>query len=97
LIFFMPLLGLAIGAGMGALAGSMTDVGIDDSPIEQIRDKVTPGTTALFVLAQDAVQDRVQHRFENLQGHVEVLQTNLSKEQEDKLRDAFGEETGTAS
>jgi uncharacterized membrane protein len=97
LIFFVPLLGLAIGAGVGALAGSMTDVGIDDNLIKQIREKVTPGTSALFVLAQDAVQDRVKQRFENLQGHVEVLQTNLSKEQEDKLRDAFGDETAAAS
>src|SRR5688500_19428112 len=31
LIFFVPLLGMAIGAGMGALTGSMSDVGIDDA------------------------------------------------------------------
>ena len=39
----------------------------------------------------------MQQRFESLQGHVEVLQTNLSKEQEDKLRDAFGDESSAAS
>src|SRR6478672_289243 len=44
LIFFIPLLGLAIGAGMGALAGSMSDVGIDDSFIRRMREEIQPGT-----------------------------------------------------
>src|SRR3712207_6048413 len=50
LIFFVPFLGAAIGAGVGALTGSMADVGIDDNFIRQVREKVTPGTTALFAL-----------------------------------------------
>ena len=50
LIFFVPLLGAAIGAATGALAGSLTDVGIDDAFINKVRDQVTPGTSALFVL-----------------------------------------------
>jgi uncharacterized membrane protein len=92
LLFFAPLLGLAIGAGAGAVAGSMADVGIDDNLIKQIREKVTPGTSALFVLTQNAVPDRVQERFQSLHGHVEVLQTNLTRDQEAKLREVFGEE-----
>src|SRR5215471_9547398 len=63
LIFFVPLLGLAIGAGMGALMGSMTDVGIDDNFIKQVRDKVTPGTSALFAMTQGAVVERVADAF----------------------------------
>ena len=51
LIFFVPLLGMAIGAGMGALRGSLADVGIDDDFIKQVREKVTPGTSALFALS----------------------------------------------
>ena len=46
LLFFVPILGLAVGAAMGALAGSLGDVGIDDSFIKQVREKVTPGTSA---------------------------------------------------
>ena len=59
LIFFMPLLGAAIGAAAGALGGSMADVGISKEFIEQVKAKVTPGTSALFLLAQDTVEDRV--------------------------------------
>ena len=89
LIFFVPLLGAAIGAAMGALSGSLADVGIDDTFIKRVRNEITPGTSALFVLSSDAVQDRVREAFAGQ--HVELLFTNLSKEQEDKLRAAWGE------
>ena len=56
MIFFVPLLGAAIGAATGALAGSLNDVGIDDSFINKVRDQVTPGTSALFVMSSDAVR-----------------------------------------
>ena len=90
LIFFVPLLGMAIGAGLGALAGSMSDVGIDDRFIKTVRDQVTPGTSALFILTSDAVQDRVRDAFAGQQA--ELISTNLSNEQEAALRQAFAEE-----
>ena len=63
LIFFVPLLGLAIGAATGALAGSLSDVGISNDFIDNVRQKVTPGTSALFLLSSGAVIDRVQDEF----------------------------------
>ena len=63
LIFFVPLLGAAIGAATGALAGSLADVGIDDEFINKVRDQVTPGTSALFVLTSDAVLDKIKDAF----------------------------------
>jgi uncharacterized membrane protein len=89
LIFFIPVLGLAVGAAMGALTGSLVDVGIDDDFIEEVRDRVTPGTSALFLLTSDAVLDKVQQAFEGTQ--MELIHTNLSNEQERMLREAFGE------
>jgi uncharacterized membrane protein len=89
LIFFVPLLGMAVGAAMGALSGSMADVGIDDDFIRQVRDNVTPGTSALFVMTSGAVVDRVVEEFR--QSGATLLSTNLSHEQEDKLREAFAE------
>jgi uncharacterized membrane protein len=90
LIFFVPLLGLAIGAASGALFGSLADVGIDDSFINSVRDRVTPGTSALFLLSSDAVIDRVKEEFPATDA--ELISTNLSNEQEDKLRAAFAHE-----
>ena len=90
LIFFVPLLGMAIGAGMGALGGSLADIGIDDDFIKQVREKVTPGTSALFALTSGATEDRVIEELK--QYEFEIISTNLPAEQEQKLREAFGEE-----
>ena len=89
LIFFVPLLGMAVGAAMGALTGSMSDVGIDDGFIEGVRDQVTPGTSALFLMSSDAVMDKVKDAFAGQ--HVELIQTNLDNAQEAKLREVFAE------
>jgi uncharacterized membrane protein len=92
LIFFVPILGLAIGAGMGALAGSMVDVGIDDNFIAQARQKITPGTSALFLLSSGAVVDRVTEAVRGTGMPMEVIATNLPQEQEQKLRAAFAQD-----
>lgn len=90
LLFFIPFLGLAIGAAMGALAGHFSDYGIDDKFINSVKDKVTPGTSALFLLTSGAVQDKVIAAMKGQK--FEIIQTNLTKEQEDQLRAAFSEE-----
>ena len=87
LLFLVPLLGAAIGAAAGALAGRFSDVGIDDDFIKRTREDITPGTSALFVLTDDAVLDRVRDAFAGQRA--ELLFTNLSAEQENRLREAF--------
>ena len=89
LLFFIPFLGAAIGAAAGALGGAMADVGIDDDFINAVKEKITPGTSALFVMTSDAVVDKVHDAFQGQ--HAELIQTNLSDEQEAKLREAFAE------
>src|SRR5829696_6036481 len=89
LIFFVPLLGMAVGAAMGALSGSMADVEIDDDVIRQVRQEVTPGTSALFVMSSGAVADKVIDDFK--QTGATLVSTNLSTEQENKLREAFAD------
>lgn len=90
LIFFVPLLGMAVGAATGAIAGHFTNVGINDDFIKSVRDKVTPGTSALFLLSSDAVFDRVKGAFSGT--HAELITTNLSEADEAALREAFGQE-----
>lgn len=89
-IFFMPLLGAAVGAAVGALSGSMADVGIDDRFIDGVKQRVTPGTSALFLLSSDAVVDRVREAFQGSNGH--LIASNLSTEQEAKLREVFADD-----
>jgi len=68
----------------------MTDVGIDDGFINQVKQKVTPGTSALFLLSSDAVMDRVKESFAGIDAH--LIASNLSADQEAKLREVFSEE-----
>jgi uncharacterized membrane protein len=92
LLFFVPIFGMALGAAAGALSGSLTDIGIDDNFIKEVREKVTPGTSALFLLTSDAVRDKVEQEFASVRGHATLIHTNLSAEEEAKLREAFEEE-----
>jgi uncharacterized membrane protein len=89
LLFFIPILGLAVGAAAGALAGSMSDVGIDDKFIKQVGESITPGTAALFLLVSNVTVDKVLDQIKDIK--FEVLQTNLSHEQEGQLRSALGQ------
>ena len=85
LIFFVPLLGAAIGAATGVHAGSLDDLGIDDGFMNRVRDQVTPGTSALFLLASDAVVDRVRDVVGGLEPDV-LITTGLTEEQDAALR-----------
>jgi uncharacterized membrane protein len=88
LIFFMPLFGAAVGAAMGALSGHFADYGIGRDFIDSVRGKVTPGTSALFLLVGQVTTDRVVEAFKAAP-KFEIIASNLSHEQEEKLKAAF--------
>jgi len=90
LIFFVPLFGMAVGAAMGAMSGKFSDYGIDKDFIYKIGKNVTEGTSALFLMTSEAVVDKVSDAINEQGWKFEVLTTNLSKEQEQKLREDFG-------
>lgn len=90
LLFLMPFAGLAIGAGVGALSGKLTDFGIDDNFVKALSENLPPGSSALFILVKKATPDRVVPEVAKFGGT--VLRTNLSSEAEAKLREAFGED-----
>lgn len=90
LIFFVPFFGMAFGAAMGALGGSMRDFGIDDDFIDSVREQVTQGTSALFLLSSDAVVDRVKQALAD--EDMELITTNLSTEDEEALAELFSED-----
>jgi uncharacterized membrane protein len=89
ILFFVPLFGMAVGAALGALSGSLADVGIDDDFINSVRSEVQPGTSALFVMTSDAVQDKVRDAFSA--ENPRLIHTNLSNDEEDRLREYFAE------
>ncbi len=87
LLFLNPLLGAAAGAGAGALSGYLTDVGIDDKFLKDAAQALTPGQAALCVLVRKVTADKVLPAMGQFGGT--VLRTNLTSEQEAKLRDAL--------
>jgi uncharacterized membrane protein len=92
LIFFIPFFGMAVGALTGALAGKFADYGIDDNFIKSVGQKVTEGTSALFLMTSNAVVDKVSEAVKSKGWKFEILSTNLSKEQEAQLSQDFGVE-----
>jgi uncharacterized membrane protein len=87
LIFFVPVLGLALGAPGGAAVFKLQDVGIDDEFISKVRQAVTPGSSALFALTEGAVEDPVVQAFSKFEA--DLITSNLSAEQDSNLRETF--------
>ena len=59
MVFFVPLAGPALGAAAGAVAGGLADFGLGDDFILQVREAVTPGTSAVFVVSDRATVDQL--------------------------------------
>ena len=59
--------------------------------INRVRDEITPGTSALFIMSTDVVVDKIHDAFAG-QEPPELIFTNLNTEQEAALREVFGED-----
>jgi uncharacterized membrane protein len=87
LIFFVPILGIAVGALSGAAVGSLRNVGIDHKFMAEVREKVTPGTSALFAVTTGVGVDQISKVLGSLKG--ELVSSQLSDDQEKELRNTF--------
>jgi uncharacterized membrane protein len=86
LIFFMPLFGMALGAATGAAAGALTDTGVDDKFMKDLGEKLQPGGAAVIALVRQANTEKM---LADVKVRGEVIQTSLSSESEEALRDAL--------
>jgi uncharacterized membrane protein len=87
LIFLNPLLGMAVGAGMGAASGALSDLGINDQFMKDLAANMQPGNSILFVLVRKVTPDKVLEEFKGTGGT--ILKTSLSHEDEAKLQAAL--------
>jgi uncharacterized membrane protein len=85
-VFLLPLAGVAVDATAG-----LSRVGLSDAFLQRVRDRITPATSGLFLLSQDAVLDRIREAFASRQADLLVI--SLSREQEHALRQAFEADT----
>jgi uncharacterized membrane protein len=86
LLFLNPLLGVAVGAGAGAMSGWLTDIGIKDDFLKDVGASIDKGGAAVAVLIRKMTADKVLARMEGFRAKGRVIQTSLSTEQEDKLK-----------
>lgn len=87
-LFFLPIAATAAGVALRVNCYSLEALGIRDDFLRTSRERLTPGTSALFVLTDDANVDPVIHLLEDLP--FTIASTNLSMRQVEALRAAFG-------
>ena len=85
LIFFMPWLGLIVGAFGGWLGGKFSDYGIPDKFIKEVGSKLDAGGSELFLLIESYTEDKFLAALAPYGGH--VIQTSITEEQTQKLQE----------
>jgi uncharacterized membrane protein len=86
MLFLNPLVGAAVGAGAGALAGRASDIGINDTFLHDVGASLDRGGSALCVLVRKMTADKVLARLEVFKGKGRVIQTSLSADTDAKLK-----------
>jgi uncharacterized membrane protein len=86
MLFLNPLLGVAVGAGSGALTGTLADTGISDDFMKELGASFKPGTAGVFILIRKMTADKVIAGLSAFRGKGTVLKTSLSNDTEAQLR-----------
>lgn len=86
MLFLNPLLGGAVGAGLGAVSGLLTDLGIQDDFLREVGGTLPNGGAALCLLLREVTPDRVVERLRAHAPNAKLLRTNLSHTDEERLR-----------
>jgi uncharacterized membrane protein len=87
LIFLNPLLGLAVGAGAGALGGAAANSGIKQEFVDGAADAIQPGQAGLFLYIAGSTPDKVAEEIKGTKAR--VIQTSLTHEQDENLKQLF--------
>ena len=85
--FMFPLAGVAIGAAAGAVVGRMLDRGVSSKFVDEVKETLRPGRSALFLVVRESVSDAVMAALRPFSG--DVIQSTLGTEAEDALRQAL--------
>src|SRR4051794_39659483 len=86
LIFFVPLLGMAIGAASGAAGGAMSDAGVDDQFMKELGQELAPGNAAVIALVRNITLDKV---LEDIRIPGRIIRSSLDNETEAQLQEAL--------
>jgi uncharacterized membrane protein len=87
--------GGVIGAGAGAVAAKVVDLGVPDEWVQWFRDAVQPGTTTVVLLLTDVSVDALVEEAKRFVG-AELIYANLDAPSFDRVVAAFGGSTASA-
>jgi uncharacterized membrane protein len=87
-LFAIPVLGVAVGAAGGALTKINEGLGITKEQLDRIREEVTEGTSALFLVTEQGDLDRLGERMRGM--HSRLIDTNLTEAERSLLLETFG-------
>ena len=85
MLFVVPVFGMAVGAGLGALMAKLEKSGIDKEFQNQVRDLLQPGTSALFLVVENDTPDKAIEALGKYGGT--VLTSSLTHEAERQLQE----------
>ncbi|AEV84877.1 membrane protein [Actinoplanes sp. SE50] len=88
-LFFMPVVGSAVGAGIGGLTKASEGTGISQEQMDRLRAEIIPGTSALFLVTEYGDLDRLAERLHGMGSR--LISTNLTDAERDELLEAFGD------
>lgn len=92
LLFAVPVLGVAAGAAGGAFIKMRNGLAISDEQLDRIRKEITEGTSALFMVTEDADLDRLGERMRGVFSR--LVETNLTDAERSMLSEAMGGSDG---
>jgi len=87
-LFTIPVLGAVVGAGIGALVKATEGTGITKEDLERIRLEIVPGSSALFLVTENADFDRLGERV-RLRNST-LISTDLTDEERKIMLETFG-------
>lgn len=85
--FMFPVAGIAVGAAIGGGIGALVGNGVDGKFVDDVKDELDPGKSALFLLVRGADRDAALAVLRNFHGN--VIQTTLDEDAEDAIRRAL--------
>jgi len=85
--FVFPLAGIVLGAAAGAAIGTSLQRGVSGDFVKEVSTTLTPGRSALFLVVKGQDADAVTAALRPFGG--DVLQSNLTTDAEDALRQAL--------
>jgi uncharacterized membrane protein len=89
LVFYLPLIGAALGRTTGAVADLLVDMGIGDTFVNRLRDQVVPGTSSVAVLSPSDDLDGLRERAD-ASGRCTEIVVRLDDRQQAALWSVFG-------